>query len=203
VLFCGVPLPILCCSTAPITLFTLSYLPLTVWNSRLCVAKFLSGQYTLYVPAANCLHLSPALPMATVCIGVYPQVDFRRVSLGRVPPPDGSETSSSLRADTDLFCVCYVVCILHQNILTRWPSDRLVLFRLFDLSVLTFASCFPAERVGRGMPSSNRDWNFRCFCVIAAPILFLQNDHIWTCFCSMYFPQSHSFIPSVKSILSS
>jgi hypothetical protein len=102
-LLSGDPLPILCCSTTPITLFTLTYLPLTVWNSRLCVAKFVSGQYTLCGPAANCLHLSPALPTATVCFGVYPQVRFRCVSLERVPPPFGPETSSSsFWANTDI-----------------------------------------------------------------------------------------------------
>jgi hypothetical protein len=56
------PLPLRCCFTIPITLFTVSYPPLTVWNSRLHVAKFLSGQYTLSAPDANCLRLSPALP---------------------------------------------------------------------------------------------------------------------------------------------
>lgn len=54
-----------CCFTIRITLFTVSCPPLTVWNSRLCVAKFLSGQYTLSASAANCLHLSPALRTAT------------------------------------------------------------------------------------------------------------------------------------------
>jgi hypothetical protein len=55
-----------------------SYSPLTVWNSRLCVAKFPSGQYTLSASAANCFHLSPAPPLLHRFSGVWgPQVLFR------------------------------------------------------------------------------------------------------------------------------
>jgi hypothetical protein len=161
VLFCGDPLPILCCSTTPITLFTLSYVPLTVWNSRLCVAKFLSGQYTL-CPCCQLSLFVPSPPHGDCLLwglsagALPPCVIHCRGSLshlGRVPPPDGSETSSSLWTNTDFLCVCYVV----KTFLLGDHSTASSCSACLILSVLTFVSCFPDERVGRGVPSSNPD----------------------------------------------
>lgn len=166
VLFCGDPLP-----SFVVLLLLLRYLRFLIFPSLSGIRDSVLPNFCLVNTRSVSL-----LPTVSICPQPSPRrlsasgfilrcasaachsLSWQSVSLGRVPPPNGSETSYSLWTNNWLrLCLLCSIYILHQNILTRWPSNCLVLYRL----------CDPV--------SSNPDWNFRGFCVISAPIWLLQN----------------------------